>query len=78
MVASTGINEQLLEASCELKRQMWTHGCVFSAAHQKRAPCLRGVHPCWWRPKPTVGKLSLAPCATLLPYSWPCVSVDGG
>ena len=42
-----------------------------------RAPCLRGVNPCWWRPKPTVGKLSLAPCATLLPYSWPCLSVDG-
>ena len=36
MVASTGINEQLLEASCELKRQMWTPGYVFSAAHQKK------------------------------------------
>ena len=42
-----------------------------------RAPWLRGVNPCWCRPTQPVGKLSLAPCAALPPYSWPCWPVDG-
>ena len=67
---------QLVSARSCLKRLGRT--AVYSQQPTRtRAPCLRGVNPCWWRPKPTVGKLSLAPCATLLPYSWPCSSVDG-
>ena len=36
------------------------------------APGHHGVCPQWWRPIQTAGKLSTAPCAALLSYSWPC------
>ena len=46
---------------------LWTDGCVFEKPTMARAPFFVVA----------VGKLSLAPCAVLPLYSWPCWPVDG-
>ena len=43
--------------------------CILSSPPYCWASCCHGVYPQWWRPKPTAGKSSPAPCIALLPYS---------